>query len=452
MANATDAKTFTKTVWQYSKPLSPETMDFLRGIAADYAKVKAYVYGRYSGIKNVNRLTPYFAILTEVRHCGLKERLNLPSAYYDAAVMEAIANIKTMWAMLKNTLRDAVRANENLTEDDRYYIRTVLRINSVFASVLNRKHYDMPDNTAKIAVDTHRLNNLICRLARKYLRTPSVHNADYFVVRATGYKYIEQNLYMASRAPRKRICLPVRDNQTSDRQLRVHLRDDYAAIAIPIDTKIKEHDDYVGEIYVYIGYRDVCTLSNGRVYGKNLCSLITPETYRPGNKTGERQELLALCKKKREEGQFAKALRIQVNNLGRKKYEGRKRRERERTENFINAELNRMLKTEKPQLIVITKPVTKNKTKNYSKGLNMRLSRSFREFIRQRLAYKCREHGIELIEISSKGTGSICSLCGEIGKREKERFVCQSCGFTATIAENSAKNIEKIHKGTMDSL
>ena len=450
-ADASERQTITKTVWQYSKPLSSETMAFLHGIATDYAKVKAYVYRRYSGIKNVNRLTPYFAILTEVRHCGLKERLNLPSAYYDAAVMEAIANIKTMWAMLKNTLRDAVWANENLTDDDRYYIRTILRINSIFAAILNRECYNMPDNSAKIIVDTHRLNNLICRLVRKYFRMPSVHNSDYFVVRATGYKYVEQSLYIASREPRKRLCLPVRDGQTSNRQLRVHLKNNYVAIALPFDMKVKEHDDYDGTIYAYIGYKDVCTLSSGRVYGRSLNTLTAPETYRIGNKVGERQKLLALCKKRQTEGHLAKAVAIKTNNLGKIKYEKRKRRERERTENFINAELNRMIKTEKPKLIVITKPVTKNKTKNYSKGLNLRLSRSFREFIRQRLAYKCREHGIELIEINSKGTGSVCSLCGEIGKREKEMFVCQNCGFSATIAENSAKNIEIIYNNTFAS-
>lgn len=32
--------TMTKTVWQYSEPLPEDTMEFLRGIASDYCKVK----------------------------------------------------------------------------------------------------------------------------------------------------------------------------------------------------------------------------------------------------------------------------------------------------------------------------------------------------------------------------------------------------------------------------
>lgn len=69
--------TVTKTIWQYSDPLPEETMEFLRGIAADYCKVKNDVYRRYSGVKNLDRLTPVYSILNEMRYCGLRERLKL---------------------------------------------------------------------------------------------------------------------------------------------------------------------------------------------------------------------------------------------------------------------------------------------------------------------------------------------------------------------------------------
>ena len=434
----------TKTVWQHSQPLPPETMEFLRGIAADYAKVKSYVYGRYSGIKNVNRLTPYFAILTEARHCGLKERLNLPSAYYDAAVMEAIGNIKSMWGMLKNKLRDAVRNNDGLTADDCHYIRTVLKMNGVFAAVLNRQPYDMPRSMHNIAVDTHRLNNLLCRLVRRYLQVPTIGNADYFHVRVSGYHYDGGNLYLAGRMPRKRICLPLRDNQVCARQIQVHIREDCAAVALPVDVAVKRHDDYVNTLYVYIGYRDMCTLSTGAVYGRGLNELVNPETYRLNTKNQERQKMLLAYQRSQAEQQFAKAENIKANNLGKRKYDRQKKRDRERTQNFINAELNRMLRTEKPQRIVITKPVTKNRTKIYKKMLNVRLNRNFGWFIRQRLAYKCRVNGIELTEISSRGTGRLCSHCGGEGKNELGIFVCANCGFTTRSADNSARNIKTL--------
>lgn len=55
--------TVTRTIWQYSDPLPEETMAFLRGIAADYCKVKNDVYRRYSGVKNLDRLTPVYSKL-----------------------------------------------------------------------------------------------------------------------------------------------------------------------------------------------------------------------------------------------------------------------------------------------------------------------------------------------------------------------------------------------------
>ena len=109
---------------------------------------------------------------------------------------------------------------------------------------------------------------------------------------------------------------------------------------------------------------------------------------------------------------------------------------------FINSEINRMLKTEKPAKIVITKPVIKNKTKIYSASVNRRLTRSFRGYIRERLVYKCRVNSIELVEINSCGTGTICSECGAEGKRQGKEFICKSCGLQTTIALNSARNIQ----------
>ena len=73
--------TITKITWQYTEILPEETMEFLRGIAADYGKVKRAVFERYSGIRSLKKLASVFNIMNEMRGCGLREQLNLPSAY-----------------------------------------------------------------------------------------------------------------------------------------------------------------------------------------------------------------------------------------------------------------------------------------------------------------------------------------------------------------------------------
>lgn len=73
-----------------------------RGIALDYSRVKNYTYKRYSGIKSLDRLTPAYDIMGEVRKSGLRTQLGLPSAYFSPAIVDAVADIKGMWGMLKN--------------------------------------------------------------------------------------------------------------------------------------------------------------------------------------------------------------------------------------------------------------------------------------------------------------------------------------------------------------
>jgi len=86
--NAAGNATVTKYACQRSEELPEDTMDFLRSIAADYAKVKTALYERYSGIRSMNRLTPVYAVQSEMCACGFKTQLNFPVVYYELAVTE----------------------------------------------------------------------------------------------------------------------------------------------------------------------------------------------------------------------------------------------------------------------------------------------------------------------------------------------------------------------------
>lgn len=435
--------TMTKTVWQYSEPLPEDTMEFLRGIASDYCKVKNYVYKRYSGIGNLDRLTPVYGILNEMRHCGLREQLNLPAVYYELAAADAVTDIKSAWGITKNKAGERITANENLSADDKLYLRTVLKLNHVYAAVLNHQEYEMPKNAKGLDIDVKRLNNLLCRLTRKYLFSPETDRADSFRISPNGYSYKDGAIRIVCRVPRKRIAIPLKDERVFDRQIQIHIRENSVALAVPVETGIRKHDDYVNTVYVHIGYQDMFTLSNGNIYGKALDELVSPETERLAEKNKERRRMYRVYEQSAEAGNRKKADRIETNNFGRTKYDRQKEKRRLRTTDYINAEINRMICTEKPGKVVIARPVTRNQMKYRSKQANRNVSRSFRGYIRERLAYKCKLHSIELIEINSKGTGSICSSCGAEGRRQGNEFVCESCGIKSTVSLNSAKNIER---------
>lgn len=442
-------KAITKTVWQHTEPLPKETMEFLKGIAEDYAKVKASVYERYSGVKSLGKLSSVYDIMTEMRHCGLREQLDLPSVYYELAVRDGVSDIKGTWGMLKNKLRTLITANENLSGDDRMYLRTVLKLDQIYAAVLNQEEYPMPKKTAGLNLNPDhldRLNHLLRRLTRKYQMKPGPGRADSFCVSPAGYSYKDNALYLVSRIPRRRVRLPLKDQKTSTRQLRICIKADYALIAIPTEVKKWKHEDYQNTIYLHLGYQNMCTLSSGTIYGEKLGELSAEKSRRLMEKNRERSRARTRYRESLASGNEKRADEIKANNLGIQKYDRQKKREQAKLETYVNAELNRMLETEKPGTVVITKPVTINKTKFHYKASNRKLTEGARGYVRKRLAQKCLEHDIQLTEINSKGTGITCSSCGAEGKRLAEGFICESCGFKSTIALNGARNIEKKYK------
>lgn len=296
-------------------------MEFLYGIAKDYSKVKNYVYGKYSGVKSLNKLIPVYTILNEMRHCGLREQLNLPSVYYELAIADAVTDIRSNWGIIKNKVSEKITFNENLSDDDRLYLRTVLKMGNVFAAVLNCQEYEMPKNAANLDIDIKRLNNLLRRLTRRYVTVPSTNSANCFRISPNGYSYKANTIYIVCRTPRKRISIPLKDSRIFDRQIQIYIKHDYIALAVPVETKIKKHLNYTNTIYAYIGRMDMITLSNGNIYGTHLEELLNPETERLARKNKERSRAYNAYGKNVEDGNFRKAENIETNNLGKIKYE-----------------------------------------------------------------------------------------------------------------------------------
>lgn len=439
--------TVTKIVRQYSEKLPNEMMEMLRGIASDYGKVKQYVYQRYSGIGSIDKLTPVYTILNEMRYCGLRTQLDFPVVYYELAIADAVTDIKTNWSILKKKLSELITKNPNLTDEEKLYLRTILKINSVYAAILNQQEYDMPRNLKDVEIDKNRLNNMLRRMTRKHLNKPNVKKADTFRISPAGYSYQERFFRIVCRVPRKRVFIPLKDDRRFDRQILVCIKEDYLELAIPVETNIKRHSDYDNVVFVHIGNIDMMTISNGHIYGKALNMLVDPETERLNRKNSERNKIMAAKEACEESGAYDKAKRMEENNLGKEKYESQKQKIRNKTYSFINTEINRMMREEKPKQIVITRPVTKNKTSFKGKKTNRKMARSFQGYVRERLKYKCSVNGIEVIEINSKGTGSRCSSCGLEGRRVYGDFICESCENRLSIALNGAKNIE--HKFTL---
>jgi len=85
----------------------------------------------------------------------------------------------------------------------------------------------------------------------------------------------------------------------------------------------------------------------------------------------------------------------------------------------------------------------KHLKKNKGRRFNRKLA-SFSYFqLCNYLEYKAKEKGVPFLKVSEYNTSKTCSVCGAIGKREKNWFRCEHCNYEDNADRNAAFNIGK---------
>lgn len=132
-----------KTVHQYSKgKIAGEDMAKLQEIAEDYGRVRNEVYKRFGGIGGLGKIYPGYTVQKEMAESGLREKLELPSVYFNLAVFDALGDVKGQWARTKAEVLRRVNRNEGFSEEEKHFLRFVLKMGNFFEAVLNRKTID----------------------------------------------------------------------------------------------------------------------------------------------------------------------------------------------------------------------------------------------------------------------------------------------------------------------
>lgn len=429
-------ETICKTVRQYSKfPIPKEDMEKLLEIAADYRKVKNYVYDRYSGIGSLTKIYPGYTVQNEMTKSGFRAELGLPSVYFYLAMFEALGEIRGQWSRTKTKILELVGKNENFTPEEKHYLRFVLKVANAFDGVLNQKPPGLPKEIQRQyealgeTVDTERLNRYLCRQVRKYHVRPHMDKVSGFAVSERAYRYGEKEnchgIYISTKEKRKRVFVALTDKNQYKSQIYVKPdpQEGRITIDVPVSVSVRSHEDYVNQVGVSMGMFTMLTTDQGHEYGKNL---------------GTHQTEYAQWIRSRQSSYH----KNRAANPGRKKYEAQKGRYVEQMHSYINHELNRFFAGEKPQVIYMVKLPPKQPG-----GLNKKINTSVglwqRGYIRKRLEQKCREHGVELVEVLGKDISRECGRCGAQGKKEKELFICPNCGYQEEEKTNTAKNVLK---------
>jgi len=315
-----------KTVRQYSKGVIPERdMEKLREIAEDYRKVKNYVYARYGSIGSLSKLYPGYTVQNEMTASGLRSDLEMPSVYFYLAVFDALGDIKAQWSRTKSKILELVGKHEGLSPEEKHYLRFLMKVNNAFEAVLNEKEIRLPKELQKkqeelaSLVDTEKLHRYLCRQARKYHEKQHTSAADGFALSEKAYRYGDHGIYISIKEKRKRVFVPLTDNNEYKRQLYIRLYPDEGKLEVraPVDVAVKSHKDYTNVVGIAMGYHTMLTTDQGHRYGEEL-----------GRYQTEYAEWM-----RRQTGIYN---RNRKDNPGREKYEARKRRYTSQLHSYIN--------------------------------------------------------------------------------------------------------------------
>ena len=56
----------------------------------------------------------------------------------------------------------------------------------------------------------------------------------------------------------------------------------------------------------------------------------------------------------------------------------------------------------------------------------------------------CRKNGTGFLRVAPHYTSQTCSLCGELGRRERQAFACTNCGARFQADFNASRNVRKV--------
>ena len=421
-----------KTIHQYSKEaVSAADMEKLREIAEDYRTVKNYVYERYGGIASLSKIYPGYTVQNEMTAGGLRQELGLPSVYFYLAVFDALGDIKSQWSRTKTKVLKLTGKNESLNPEEKHYLRFLLKTGNAFDAVLNQKQVMLPAEIQKRhnelagRVDAGKLHRYLRRQVRKYHVRQHTDLAAGFSISERAYRYADHGIYISTKQSRKRVFVALTDNNRYASQLYIKLYPGECKIEImvPVNVAVRTHADYTNQVGVAMGMFVMLTTDRGNRYGEELGA------YQSAYAEWMRQQTVSYS-------------RNRADNPGGQKYYTKKRRYVEQMHSYINRELNRFFREEKPQIIYMVK-LPAAQPGGFNREINNSVTLWQRGYIRERLTQKSREQSVEIVEVLGKNISRECSRCGAPGRKKDGVCVCGSCGYTAVEKTNTAENVLK---------
>ena len=200
------------------------------------------------------------------------------------------------------------------------------------------------------------------------------------------------------------------------------------------------------EIGIDKGIKNLISTSSGNIYGKNIFDKIFKKLEKQFTKDKNRQKIFQYMKNLKDN---KKIENIRNNNLTSIKRNKIMKKTKIFGKNIINREIKKLLKEEKPTLIVKELLNFKNPNNKVNKKIRNRLNKWYCGYLNEKIELECNKLEINFIDINPAYTSQICSNCRNFGERNGEIFICKNCGkkhadINAAINILKRKNIKEI--------
>ena len=430
-----------KPIEQYSGRLTLEEISILDKIGINFRNNRNYFYSRYNGINNLINSHKFFNTQKQiVSYKEIIKTFNLPARYWKIALMNCLSNIKTEWANTKRRIKANIFKNKNIDEEERVFMFSILKNNETLEKCLKYKKIDEYYYT-KFKELIPRFKTLLNKI-RRYVRkckgkTPHTNKIKLLYLDTGLYNYKENYINISTLEKGKRISIKMNDNRIFKTNLIVKWDENRLRIISTKKYSSISNDFIENEIGVDKGITNLISTSSGNIYGKNIFNKIFERLEKQFNKDKNRQRIF----------QYMKALEnnekienIRNNNLTSFKRNKFMKKTKTFGKNLINREVKRLIKEEKPTLIVKELLNFKSTNNKFNKKIRNRLNKWYSGYINEKIELECNKQEIKFLDVNPAYTSQICSNCNKLGKRNGETFICKNCG-TKHADINAAINI-----------
>lgn len=440
-----------KPVEQYSNILTSEEINILDKIGINFKNNRNYFYSRYNGINNLINSHKFFDTKKQtVSNAKLVKTFNLPARYWKIALLNCLSDIKTEWSNTKRRIKSNIFKNSNITEEERIFMFSILKNNETLEKCLKYKKLDEYYYT-KFKELIPKFKTLLNKI-RRYVRnckgkTPYTNKIKLLYLDTGLYDYKGNHINISTLEKRKRISIKVNDNRIFKTNLIIKWNENRLRIISVKKYNSFSNDFIKNEIGIDKGMKNLISTSSGNIYGKNIFNKIFKKLEKQFNKDKNRQRIFQYMKNLKDN---KKMENIRNNNLTSIKRNKFMKKTKIFGKNIINREIKKLIKEEKPTLIVKELLNFKNPNNKVSKKIRNRLNKWYSGYINEKIELECNKLEIDFIDVNPAYTSQICSNCGNFGKRNGEIFICKNCGkkhadINAAINILKRKDIKEIN-------